>query len=165
MHRERRFTPWRRSAQGFTSPWRSGQQGFTSSRRSAQQGFTSSRRSAQQGFTLVEVLVALVVTSLILAIVMNASLQAKARAVAALDKEEALVLARGLIAERSVAPLDTATRSGQSGTLAWRVEEEAIAGEQTRQFALARIQVSVRNRAGVSIATLEARKIKAVPAA
>ena len=44
------------------------------------------------------------------------------------------------------------------------MEEEAIAGEQTRQFVLARIRVSVRNGTGVSLATLEARKIKAVPA-
>ena len=118
----------------------------------------------ERGFTLVEVLVALVVTSLILAIVMNASLQAKARAVAALDKEEALILARGLIAERSVAPFAAGARSGRSGSLEWRIEEEAIAGDRTRQFVLARIQASVRNEAGASLATLEARKIKAVPA-
>ncbi|HMJ92945.1 MAG TPA: prepilin-type N-terminal cleavage/methylation domain-containing protein [Allosphingosinicella sp.] len=141
-----------------------GSRGFRSSQRSAQQGFTSSRRSAQQGFTLVEVLVALVVTSLILAIVMNASLQAKARSVAALDKEEALILARGLIADRSVSPFDAAPRAGTSGRLVWRVEEEAIAGDQTRQFLLASIRVSVRNPSGASLAALEARKIKAVPA-
>ena len=138
--------------------------GFTPSWRSAEHGFTPSRRCAQQGFTLVEVLVALVVTSLILAIVMNASLQAKVRAVAALDKEEALILARGLIAERSVAPFDATARGGRSGTLEWRIEEEAIAGDRTRQFVLARIRASVRNPAGASLAALEARKIKAVPA-
>src|SRR5688500_9053321 len=127
-------------------------------------GLTPSWHSAHQGFTLVEVLVALVVTSLILAIVMNASLQSKARAVAALDKEEALILARGLIAERSVAPFDWAARAGTSGALEWRGEEEAIAGDRTRQFVLARIRASVRNPAGASLASLEARKIKAVPA-
>ena len=140
------------------------ERGFMSSWRSAEHGFTSWRRSAEHGFTLVEVLVALVVTSLILAIVMNASLQAKARAVAALDKEEALILARGLIAERSVAPFHPSARSGRSGALTWRIEEEAIAGDQTRQFVLARIRASVRNPAGASLAALEARKIKAAPA-
>ena len=154
----------RRSARPGFSSRRSAQQGFTSSRRSGQQGFTSWRRSAQQGFTLVEVLVALVVTSMILAIVMNASLQAKARSIAALDKEEALILARGLIADRSVAAFNAAPRAGESGRLIWRVEEEAIAGDQTRQFVLANIRVSVRNSAGTSLAALEARKIKAVPA-
>ena len=129
-----------------------------------ERGFRPSWRSAEHGFTLVEVLVALVVTSLILAIVMNASLQAKARAVAALDKEEALILARGLIAERSVAKFDAATRSGRSGSLEWRVEEDAIAGDRTRQFVLARIRASVRNPTGASLAALEARKIKAIPA-
>ncbi|HEY5722120.1 MAG TPA: prepilin-type N-terminal cleavage/methylation domain-containing protein [Allosphingosinicella sp.] len=137
---------------------------FRTSRRSAQKGFESLRRSAQQGFTLVEVLVALVVTSMILAIVMNASLQAKARSMAALQKEDALILARGLIAQRSVAPFDPAHRSGKNGTLSWQIEEEAIAGDQTRQFVLANIRVSVRNSAGASLAALEARKIKAVPA-
>ena len=137
--------------------------GFTPLWRSAQQGFTSSWRSAQQGFTLVEVLVALVVTSLILAIVMNASLQAKARSVAALDKEEALLLARGLIADRSVAPFDGAARSGQAGDLSWRVDEQAIVGDQTRQFVLAGIRASVRDERGTLLASLESRRIKAVP--
>ena len=107
---------------------------------------------------------ALVVTSLILSIVMNASLQAKARAVAALDKEEALILARGLIAERSVAPFAASARNGTSGPLEWRIEEEAIAGDQTRQFVLSRIRASVRNEAGATLAELEARKIKSIPA-
>ena len=135
-----------------------------SSRRSAEQGFKPSWRSAEHGFTLVEVLVALVVTSLILAIVMNASLQAKARSVAALDKEEALILARGLIAELSAAPFAASATGGKSGSLEWRIEEDAVDGDQTRQFVLARIRASVRNRAGASLAALEARKIKAVPA-
>ena len=61
---------------------------------------------------------------------MNASLQAKARSVAALDKEEALILARGLIAERSAAPLAASATGGKSGSLEWRIEEDAVDGDQ-----------------------------------
>lgn len=50
---------------GFEPLSRSAQQGSESSRRSAQQGFESSWRSAQQGFTLVELLVALAIFSML----------------------------------------------------------------------------------------------------
>src|SRR5687767_6029412 len=126
-------------------------------------GFTSLRRSAEHGFTLIEVLVALIVTSLILAIVMNASLQAKARSVAALDKEEAVMLARSLIAGRTVAPFDPAPRSGTAGGLRWTIRERAIAANQNRLLLLAEIEVSVRDAKGVALTTLQARRIKAAP--
>lgn len=131
--------------------------------RSSRKGYTLLRRYAQQGFTLIEVLVALVVTSLILAIVMNASLQAKSRSVAALDKEEALTLARGLVAGRSVGTFDPATRTGQSGELRWTATERAIAVNPNGLLLLSEIRVAVRDRKGTILSSLEARRIKAAP--
>ena len=113
-----------KSKAGFTPPWRSAQKVFWPSWRSAQQGFWPSWRSAQQGFTLVEVLVALVVTSLILAIVMNGALQAKTRSVGAREKERAVMLARGLIAGRAAAPYDNATRAGEESGLRWSMPRQ-----------------------------------------
>jgi prepilin-type N-terminal cleavage/methylation domain-containing protein len=67
-HRPAGFDSSRSSAQpGSESARGSAQQGFDSSLGSAQQGFESSRGSAQQGFTLVELLVALVAGSMLLA--------------------------------------------------------------------------------------------------
>src|SRR5687767_3108363 len=139
------------------------QRGFTPLRRSAEHGFTPLRRSAEHGFTLVEVLVALIVTSLILAIVMNAALQAKTRAVAAVGKEEAVMLARGLVADRSVAPFDPRSRSGEQGGLRWSVSESQIAADPRGLLLLSEIQVSVRDSRGVALSSLQLRKIKAAP--
>jgi prepilin-type N-terminal cleavage/methylation domain-containing protein len=129
----------------------------------ARNGFAPAGRSAKNGFTLIEVLVALVVTSLIVGIVMNAALQAKTRAVAALDKEQAVMLARALIADRSVAPFDAAQREGQEGRLRWSVNESPIASDPGGLFLLTQIDASVRNGRGVALARLHARKLKTAP--
>ena len=119
-------------------------------------------RARSAGFTLVEVLVALVVTSLILAIVMNASIEAKTRAVAASEKEEAVILARSLIAEGSVGAFRPGRREGAAGPLRWQLSEDVLA-DPGSQFVLAGIKASVRNARGATLATLETRKIKTVP--
>jgi len=121
------------------------------------------RPRSESGFTLIEVLVALVVTSLILAIVMNASLQAKTRAVAAGEKHSALMLAGSLVAGRSIAPYDPVASSGETGGLRWRVTERQVAGDPRAAVLLAEIAVSVRNGKGVALSTATARRIKAAP--
>ena len=121
------------------------------------------RLESEKGFTLVEVLVALVVTSLILGVVMNASLQAKTRAVATIDKQAALMLAHSLVAGRSIAPFDPARRGGEAGRLSWSVSERTIATDPRALFLLSEIDVSVRNGKGVTLSALKARKIKPVP--
>lgn len=117
----------------------------------------------QAGFTLVEVLVTLIVTSLILSIVMNAALQAKTRAVATLEKEQAVMLARGLIAGRAIAPFDPAARRGESGGLRWTISERPVASDSGRLLLLSEILVSVRDAKGVTLSALQVRKIKAAP--
>jgi prepilin-type N-terminal cleavage/methylation domain-containing protein len=117
----------------------------------------------ERGFTLIEVLVALVVTSLILAIVMNASLEAKARAVAAADKQDASLLAQSLIAGRLIAPFDATPRGGEAGGLRWSVTESRAAGDAQAPFLLAEIAVTVRDGKNVALAGLKARRIKPVP--
>src|SRR5688500_14889778 len=117
----------------------------------------------QRGFTLVEVLVALIVTSMILAIVMNAALQAKTRGIAVLDKEDAVLLASSIVAARSVAPFDPHNRAGEQGGLRWNVEETAVATDPRGILLLSEIRVSVRDARGVVLSTLHLRKIKAAP--
>jgi prepilin-type N-terminal cleavage/methylation domain-containing protein len=115
------------------------------------------------GFTLVEVLVALVVTSLILAIVMNGALQAKTRAVASREKERAVMLARGLIVGRAAGPYDSATRSGEESGLRWTIAERRLAADPRGLLLLSEIDVSVRNANGVTLSSLKLRKMKAAP--
>ena len=125
--------------------------------------FAAAARSTQHGFTLVEVLVALVVTSLILVIVMNGALQAKTRAVEAREKERALLLARGLVVGRAAAPYDGATRTGQESGHRWSSAERRLATDPRGLLFLSEIQVSVRDAGGVTLSTLQLRKMKAAP--
>lgn len=118
--------------------------------------------SREQGFTLVEVLVALVVTSLLLGIVMNAVLQSKKRASFAEDKKAALLLAGNLIAERTIAPFDTADASGEMEGLRWRVSEKTLAADPRRLVTLAEINVAVTDERGTVLAALQTRKLKSL---
>jgi prepilin-type N-terminal cleavage/methylation domain-containing protein len=158
------FTPLSRSAErGFTPSRRYAEHGFRSLRRSAEHGFRPLRRYAEHGFTLVEVLVALVVTSMILVIVMNGALQAKTRAVAAREKEQAVMLARSLVAGRAASPFESGTRAGEEGGLRWRMSETRIAAEPTGLLLLSEIHVSVTNGRSAALSDLGLRKLKAAP--
>jgi hypothetical protein len=72
-------------------------------------------------------------------------------------------MARGLVAGRSVAAFDPATRAGQSGGLRWTVAERAIATNPNGLLVLSEIRVEVRDEKGVALSSLEARRIKAAP--
>lgn len=117
----------------------------------------------QDGFTLVEVLVALVVISLLLGIAMNAALQAKARAVDARTKEGAVMLAAALIEERRATPFSTARSTGESGDLRWRASEDVLAAGPRGLFVLTLISVVVEDDDEVTLAALSTRKLKARP--
>lgn len=117
----------------------------------------------ERGFTLVEVLVALIVTSLILGVAMNATLQAKARAITASDKEAALLLAGSLIEKRQAIPFSTRMEEGSTGQLDWRVNESALAVDHRGLFVLSRIEILVEGRKGAILAKVETRRLKASP--
>ena len=108
-------------------------------------------------------LVALVVTSLILAIVMNGALQAKTRSVGAREKERAVMLARGLIAGRAAAPYDNVIRAGEESGLRWTMNETRLATDPRGLLLLSEIHVSVRNSNGAKLSELQLRKLKAAP--
>ena len=117
----------------------------------------------QQGFTLVEVLVALIIVSLFLSLVMNASILAKTRTASAERKAAALLLASTLIEEQAVKPLSAEAAEGESGDYRWRISESSIAEDPRRFFALRRIEVTVRTPEGQLLTILELRKLKALP--
>jgi prepilin-type N-terminal cleavage/methylation domain-containing protein len=126
-------------------------------------GRSATTLTRERGFTLVEVLVALVVTSLILAIVMNGALQAKTRAVASREKERAVMLARGLIVGRAAGPYGSAIRTGEESGLRWTIAESRLAADPRGLLLLSEIQVTVRNTKGVTLSALQLRKMKAAP--
>ncbi len=119
-------------------------------------------RGTESGFTLVEILVALVVTSFLLAIVMNASVTASDRGNKALARREAVLLAQAVVTRATVAPLSEGTRKGTAGQLEWSVEERIVMPVPRSLFALVAIKVTVENDRGVQLFSAETRKLKAI---
>lgn len=116
------------------------------------------------GFTLVEVLVALVATSLILGIVMEGALLARQREKAAEERREAVLLAGHLVAEARTAVFAPSTRAGRDGPLSWEVQENAALADPRGRFVLAAIRVGIRSSQGRLLFDAETRALKAVPA-
>jgi len=121
------------------------------------------RSEKEGGFTLVEVLVALVVTALLLGIVMNAALQAKARLHAAGQKSEAVAIADALLTARAAAPFDQTVRQGHDGGLAWSTSERRIEADPRGLYLLSSIDVRVKDERGVLLFAAQVRKLKAAP--
>jgi prepilin-type N-terminal cleavage/methylation domain-containing protein len=118
----------------------------------------------ETGFTLVEVLVALVVTSLLLGIVMNAAITAGERGKHAGVKREALMLAREIAGRRAADAPEQGTRTGTEGTLTWRSEEAVAAMDPARRYVLADILVAVGLEGQPPLVSARTRKLKQVPA-
>lgn len=114
----------------------------------------------EKGFTLIEVLVALVVTALLLAIIMPAALNAKARLTLARHRQDAVPLAASIIAERQASPLDLSDRSGHSGVLDWRTRESIVATDPRGFFALTRIDAEISDANGKEIFAVSTRRLK-----
>lgn len=121
------------------------------------------RPGRDSGFTLIEVLVALVVTSLLLAIVMNAALSAKARAKTSWEQQEAVLLAGSLIESRKLGPFDPEPAEGKAGALSWQVTEHAVSRDPRGFFVLDRIEARVSNAEGRIVYQVSTRKLKPLP--
>jgi len=121
------------------------------------------RAPNERGFTLIEVLVALVVTSMLLAIVMNAALSAKARVKASGEEQEAVLLAGALIENRKLDPFGPKPAEGKAGTLFWQVTENPISHDPRGFFVLSRIEATITNGDGRTVYQVSTRKLKPLP--
>jgi len=116
-------------------------------------------KAASHGFTLVEVIVALVITALLLSIVMAGALEAKARGRVNQERREAVLLARSLAATAVAAKFEPGIKDGEAGNLKWRTEESALARDPRGFFVLSRIRLNVSNDKA-TLFTAETRKLK-----
>lgn len=116
------------------------------------------RREA--GFTLVEVLVAFVVSALLLSSIFAASSFALDRERVARNQLSALTIARARLALLSDQPYGVGEQQGREREFGWTARETAVARDPRGLFVLALIRVEVRDEAGVALAQLEQRKLK-----
>lgn len=116
-----------------------------------------------QGFTLVEVLVALVMSALLLSIISTALLTARSRDTLARDRSAAMLLAEARLAERA----DGAFVPGETAAREQGVElifsEEALAEDPRRFFVLSAMRVEARSAKGMLLYSATLRRIKALP--
>lgn len=118
----------------------------------------------ETGFTLIEVLVALVVTAFLLVIIMNGAVQAQTRAKAVAERREAVRLAAALYAERASADFAEGLVTGDEGKIHWLVEERSVMRDPRGFLVLSEIHLTLTNANSVTIYELVGRKLKALPA-
>jgi prepilin-type N-terminal cleavage/methylation domain-containing protein len=99
------------------------------------------------GFTLVEVLVALVVVSLLLGVTMNAATEAAARRKHAESQRAAILLAASLL-EEAAASNRPVPRTGRSGALLWQLDYTVQTKDPRGIFALTEVDATVHDLAG-----------------
>jgi len=100
----------------------------------------------QSGFTLVEVLVALVISSLLLAIIFDGSILGRKREKLATDRAKAVLLADNLLAAAAAEPYQQGQREGISYGLHWTVSERLTAADPRGMTGLVALETNISDR-------------------
>ena len=117
----------------------------------------------EKGFTLVEVLVALVVTALLMAIVLDGAATARERNRKSAEKREAVLLARNLLTRASVGPFQKTPITGTSNGLTWQLSERIERSDRRGLFGLIRIEARITNRKERQLLVVDTLRIKTMP--
>lgn len=118
------------------------------------------RPHSESGFTLIEVLVALVVSGLLLAAIFQASGLAMARLRVAEQRRLALLDGSYLLTRASVEDFSDATHSGITDGLRWTREERALATDPRGLLVLARIHVTLAGADGAVLFDRSVERLK-----
>lgn len=118
-------------------------------------------RAGEEGFTLIEVLVAFVVSALLLVVVFDGMTVARARDRAVRDKSAALVLANELLSARLAGELVPV--EGTSGPrLSWVIREEVLNRDPRGGHELRSIVAEIKGPKAQTLVRLEGRKLVSV---
>ena len=120
------------------------------------------RARCDPGFTLIEVVVALVVTSFLLVIIMDGAVTARQRTRQAEQREEAVFLARSLIARGTVAPYSEVPELGRSNDLDWRVSQRIVMRDPRGFVGLVLLRAEIVDLAGHHIFSAAVRQVKSM---
>jgi prepilin-type N-terminal cleavage/methylation domain-containing protein len=116
-----------------------------------------------RGFTLIEVIVALLVSALLLTSIFGALSLARTRDKQASDQQFAMLHARALLDARVDAPFSAAADRSRARGLEFETRETAIGEDPRRFFVLSKIEVEVRRAKGDLLYRAALRHIKASP--
>jgi prepilin-type N-terminal cleavage/methylation domain-containing protein len=121
-----------------------------------------SRAERQGGFTLVEVLVALVVSALLLAIIFDGSIGGRQREKLAADRGKAILLADTLLASAVADAYQQGERSGVSNGLNWAVTERLALVDPRGTMGLVALEAKVSNRTDHALFSAHLLRLKAL---
>lgn len=119
---------------------------------------------AQNGFTLVEVLVALVVSALMIAIIMDGAVTAKSRGHNSQNQVDALLSAQTHIEALRGQLGEPSRLSGKDGAILWSLEEQEIARDPRGAFVLVEAQISAGPENRRNLVSLKKRYLKKIAA-
>ncbi|MEP3226279.1 MAG: prepilin-type N-terminal cleavage/methylation domain-containing protein [Parasphingorhabdus sp.] len=118
------------------------------------------QRSLQNGFTLVEVLVALVVTALLAAIVMDGAVSAKLRGQNQELQTRALFVAQSHIEALRDQPGEPSQRSGAENGMIWALTEQEIARDPRGIFVIVEASIAAGTEGKPRLVQLQKRYLK-----
>lgn len=119
-------------------------------------------RPNEAGFTLIEVLVAFVVSAVTLGMIFAAVQLAASRERAVAEQAAALRLARTQIEQFIAAPYAQGTREGSDGALLWSAEERAAMRDPRGLMVLAELRLDVHNARGQRLISVTRRSLKSL---
>lgn len=119
-------------------------------------------RPHEAGFTLIEVLVAFVVSAVTLGMIFAAVQLAASRERTVAEQAAALRLARTQIEQFIAAPYAQGTREGSDGALRWSAEERAAMRDPRGLMVLAELRLDVRNARGQRLIRITRRSLKSL---
>jgi len=119
-------------------------------------------RPAEGGFTLIEVLVALVVSSLLVAIIVDGAATARARQRVSRDRDDAVRLGQAVLTRAVAKPYTEDVTRGREGRLAWTVTEHIVDRDVRGYYQLDELRVDIGLPKGPVIQSFVTRKLRLV---
>lgn len=121
-----------------------------------------SRAEREAGFTLVEVLVALVISAFLLAIVFDGSIAGRQREKLAADRGKAILLADTLLASAATDSYQQGERSGATQGLHWIVTERLASVDPRGTAGLVALEAKVSDRKDRELFSARLLRLKAL---
>ena len=118
----------------------------------------------RNGFTLVEVLVALVVSAMMIAIIMDGAVTAKSRSHNSENQIDALLSAQSHIETLRGQPGEPTRLSGEDGEILWSLVEQEIVRDPRGAFSLVEAQISAGPEDRRNLVFLQKRYLKKIAA-
>lgn len=113
----------------------------------------------KHGFTLIEVLVALVMGSLLLAVVVDGADSAARARKASLDRADAIRLGSSVLARAVASAAPAVTNEGAEAGLHWTLAQEAIQRDPRGIYELVQLRVQVFDERNRLLQTFTTRKL------